>query len=138
MANFNKVFLIGNLTRDIQLAYTPNQTAVASFGLATNRKFKKKDDSTGEEVCFIDCVAFGRSAETLNKYVGKGSPLFIEGRLKFDSWTAQDGTKRNKLSVLVESFQFLPSGNNQQQSQGGGVNPDYDENYVPPDDDIPF
>lgn len=138
MANLNKVFLIGNLTRDIELRYTPNQTAVASFGLATNRKFRKQDNSMGEEVTFIDCTAFGKPAETLTKYVSKGSPLFIEGRLKFDSWTAQDGSKRSKLSVLVEKFQFMPSGNNNQQAAGGDANPEYDEEYQPPDDDIPF
>jgi single-strand DNA-binding protein len=138
MSSFNKILLMGHLTRDPQLSYTPNQTAVVDFGIATNRKFKKQDGSTGKEVCFVNCTSFGKSAETLNKYVSKGSPLFIEGRLKFDSWTAQDGTKRNKLNVIVEAFQFLPSGNNQSQSQDGGANPEYDEEYQPPNDAIPF
>ena len=114
MANLNKVMIIGNLTRDIELSYTQSQTAIASFGMATNRKYKKKDGEQCEEVCFVDCVAFGATAETLNKYVSKGDPLFIEGRLTFDSWKAQDGSKRNKLKVTVENFQFLSTGNEQQ------------------------
>jgi single-strand DNA-binding protein len=107
MANFNKVLLIGNLTRDPQLSYTPNQTAVADFGLAVNRKWKGQDGENKEETCFVDCRAFGRIAENINKYLTKGRPLFVEGRLTFDSWTAQDGTKRSKHRVTVENFQFL-------------------------------
>lgn len=107
MANFNKVLLIGNLTRDPQLSYTPNQTAVADFGLAVNRKWKGQDGENKEETCFVDCRAFGRIAENINKYLTKGRPLFVEGRLTFDSWTAQDGTKRSKHRITVENFQFL-------------------------------
>ncbi|MFZ0034720.1 MAG: single-stranded DNA-binding protein [Sedimentisphaerales bacterium] len=107
MANFNKVFLIGNLTRDPQLSYTPNQTAVVDFGLAVNRRWKGQDGEAREETCFVDCRAFGRPAENINKYLTKGRPLFVEGRLTFNSWTAQDGTKRSKHRVTVESFQFL-------------------------------
>jgi single-strand DNA-binding protein len=107
MANFNKVLLIGNLTRDPQLSYTPNQTAVADFGLAVNRRWKGQDGENREETCFVDCQAFGRLAENINKYLSKGRPLFVEGRLTFNSWTAQDGTKRSKHRVTVENFQFL-------------------------------
>jgi single-strand DNA-binding protein len=107
MANFNKVLLIGNLTRDPQLSYTPSQTAVVDFGLAVNRRWKGQDGENKEETCFVDCRAFGRMAENINKYLTKGRPLFIEGRLTFDSWTAQDGTKRSKHRVTVENFQFL-------------------------------
>ncbi len=110
MANFNKIFLMGNLTRDPQLSYTPNQTAVVDFGLAVNRRWKSKDGEK-QEVCFVDCKAFGRQAENLNKYTNKGDPLFVEGRLTYNSWTAQDGTKRNKLFVTVENFQFLQVAN---------------------------
>jgi len=110
MASYNKVMLMGNLTRDPQLSYTPNQTAVVDFGLATNRRWKGQDGSQREETCFVDCTSFGRQAETINKYLSKGRPVFIEGRLTFDSWTSQDGTKRSKLKVTVENFQFLPSG----------------------------
>ena len=110
MANFNKVLLMGNLTRDPQLSYLPSQTAVVEFGLATNRKWKGQDGSMKEDTCFVDCQAFGKTAENINKYCKKGNPLFVEGRLKFDSWTAQDGTKRSKHRVTVENFQFLSSG----------------------------
>ncbi|MHC4758305.1 MAG: single-stranded DNA-binding protein [Planctomycetota bacterium] len=110
MANFNKVLLMGNLTREPQLTYLPSQTAVVDFGLATNRKWKSQDGSQREETCFIDCRAFGRTAENINKYLSKGRPVFLEGRLTFDSWTAQDGTKRSRHRVTVENFQFLPGG----------------------------
>jgi single-strand DNA-binding protein len=107
MANFNKVMLIGNLTRDPQLSYTPSQTAVVDFGLAVNRRWTGRDGEKKEETCFVDCTAFGRQAETINKYLTKGRSVFVEGRLTFSSWTAQDGTKRNRLKVTVENFQFL-------------------------------
>ncbi len=108
MANFNKVLLLGNLTRDPQLSYTPNQTAVVDFGLATNRKWTGQDGTQREETCFVDCRAFGRQAENINKYLSKGRLIFVEGRLTFDSWTGQDGTKRSKHKVTVQSFQFMP------------------------------
>jgi len=107
MANFNKVLLIGNLTRDPQLTYLPSQTAVVDFGLAVNRRWRGKDGQDKSEVCFVDCRAFGRQAENINKYLSKGRPLFVEGRLTFDSWTAQDGTKHSRHRVTVENFQFL-------------------------------
>ena len=110
MANFNKVLLIGNLTRDPQLSYTPNQTAVVDFGLATNRRWTGQDGSQRQETCFVDCRAFGRQAENINKYLTKGRPVFIEGRLTFESWTGQDGTKRSRHRVTVENFQFLSGG----------------------------
>ena len=109
MANFNKVLLIGNLTRDPQLTYLPSQTAVVDFGLAVNRRWRGKDGQDKSEVCFVDCRAFGRQAENINKYLSKGRPLFVEGRLTFDSWTAQDGTKHSRHRVTVENFQFLGS-----------------------------
>ena len=110
MANLNKVMLMGNLTRDPQLSYTPNQTAVVDFGLAVNRRWTGQDGNKREETCFVDCRAFGRQAENINKYLSKGRAVFIEGRLTFDSWTAQDGSKRSKHRVTVENFQFLPGG----------------------------
>ncbi len=123
MANFNKVFLMGNLTRDPQLSYLPSQTAVVEFGLAVNRRWKDRDGQDRNEVCFIDCRAFGRTAENINKYLTKGRGLFVEGRLTFDTWTAQDGTKRSKHRVTVENFQFLgaPSG----ASEAGEAGPSY-------------
>jgi len=108
MASLNKILLMGNLTRDPQLSYTPNQTAVVDFGLAVNRKWTGQDGNQREETCFVDCRAFGRQAENLNKYLSKGRLVFIEGRLTFNSWTAQDGTRRSKHRVTVENFQFLP------------------------------
>jgi single-strand DNA-binding protein len=108
MAGFNKVLLMGNLTRDPQLSYTPSQTAVVDFGLATNRRWTGQDGTQRQETCFVDCRAFGRQAENINKYLTKGRLVFVEGRLTFDSWTAQDGTKRSKHRVTVVNFQFLP------------------------------
>jgi single-strand DNA-binding protein len=140
MASFNKVLLMGNLTRDPQLSYTPNQTAVVDFGLATNRKWKGQDGSQREETCFVDCTAFARQAENINKYLSKGRLIFLEGRLTYDSWTAQDGTKRSRLKVTVENFQFLPGaggGGPDRAQQGAGGGPP-----EPPEqgggDDIPF
>ncbi len=149
MAGYNKVLLLGNLTRDPQLSYTPNQTAVVDFGVATNRRWTGQDGSQREETCFVDCRAFGRTAENINKFFSKGKPIFLEGRLTFDSWTAQDGSKKSKLRVTVENFQFLPG-------TGGGPGPGpaaeapeqgFDEGGAPPrgrpnepvpDSDIPF
>jgi len=125
MANFNKVLLIGNLTRDPQLSYLPSQTAVVDFGLAVNRRWRSKEGQDRDETCFIDCRAFGKTAENINKYLSKGRSLFVEGRLTFDSWTAQDGTKRSKHRVTVENFQFLgiPSGARQTEQPSGHGTP---------------
>jgi len=107
MANFNKVLLIGNLTRDPQLSYLPSQTPVVEFGLAVNRKWTAKDGESKEETCFVDCRAFSRLAENINKYMRKGRPIFVEGRLTYETWTAQDGSKRSRHRVMVENCQFL-------------------------------
>ena len=107
--NLNRVILAGNLTRDPQLSYLPSQTAVVDFGLAINRKWASKDGEKKEETCFVDCIAFGKTGENINKYLHKGDPFLVEGRLKFESWTAQDGSKRSKHKVVVESFQFIGS-----------------------------
>ncbi len=110
MANFNKVILAGNLTRDPQLSYLPSNTPVTEFGLAINRKRKGQNGEMHEETCFIDCTCFGKQAETLNQYMSKGRPLLVEGRLQLQQWTAKDGTKRSKHEVIVEQFQFLGGG----------------------------
>jgi len=110
MANYNKVFLMGNLTRDPQLRYTPNKQAVCDFGIAINRKWKGADGQMHEEVCFVDCTAWAGRAETLAKYLSKGRPLFVEGRLNYRTWDGPDGKKRSKLDVVVEQFQFIDSG----------------------------
>ncbi|NLX58841.1 MAG: single-stranded DNA-binding protein [Phycisphaerae bacterium] len=115
MANYNKVLLIGNLTRDPQLRYTPNQMAVCDFGLAVNRRSRTTSGEQREEVCFVDVTAWGKQAETLSKYVTKGRQLFVEGRLTYDQWEGQDGQKRSKLKVTLEGFQFLDGG-----AGGGG------------------
>jgi len=108
MASFNKVLLLGNLTRDPQMRYLPSQTPVTEFGLACNRKFKTASGEQREEVTFVDCTAFGRQAEVINQYCTKGKPIFIEGRLKFDSWEDKNGGgKRSKLTVVIENFQLL-------------------------------
>ena len=110
MANYNRVILAGNLTRDPELSYTPANTPVCKFGLAINRVWTdRQTNEKREETCFVDCTAFGRQAETINQYMSKGRPLLIEGRLQFSQWTGQDGQKRSKLEVVVERSQFLGS-----------------------------
>jgi single-strand DNA-binding protein len=140
MANYNKILLMGNLTRDPQLSYTPSQTAVVDFGLATNRRWTAQDGSQREETCFVDCRAFGRQAENMNKYLSKGRLVFIEGRLTFDTWTAQDGTKRSRHRVTVENCQFMPgsgaAGGEQESANSTGA--DYESAPQKSDDDIPF
>lgn len=121
MASFNRVLLMGNLTRDPALKYLPSQTAVVEFGLACNRRFKTASGEDRDEVTFIDITAFGRQAEVINQYMTKGKPIFIEGRLKYDSWEdKQGGGKRHKLSVVVENFQFVGSRDGGQGGGGGG------------------
>jgi single-strand DNA-binding protein len=138
MASLNKVMLIGNLTRDPQLKYLPSQTAVAEFGLAVNRKFKSATGESREEVCFVDITAFGKTAETMNQYLTKGKPVFIEGRLKFDSWEDKNGGgKRSKLTVVVDNFQFLggpggPGGPGGQGEGGGNYDSGGGEDPGPP------
>ena len=146
MANFNKVLLIGNLTRDPQLSYLPSQTAVVDFGLAVNRRWTGKDGQNRDETCYIDCRAFGRQAENINKYLTKGRPVFVEGRLTFNSWTAQDGTKRSKHRVTVENFQFLGApldAGKTERTSASSVEPSIDEASSQVEretgaDDIPF
>ncbi len=107
MANYNKVILAGNLTREPQLSYTANNTAVCEFGLAINRRWRGQDGNMQEETCFVDCQVYGRQAETFNQYMSKGRPVLAEGRLRFGQWTTPQGDRRSKLSVVVERFQFL-------------------------------
>lgn len=109
MQGFNKVILAGNLTRDPQLKFLPNNTAVCEFGLAMSRKWRDKDGNQKEDVCFVEVAAFARQAEMINQYMAKGRSILIEGRLKLDQWTAQDGQKRSRLSVVAENFTFLGS-----------------------------
>jgi single-strand DNA-binding protein len=127
MANLNKVMLIGNLTRDPELKYTPGNQAVCELGLAVNRKYRTKDNEEREEVTFVDCEAWGKQAEVIKQYMTKGRPIFIEGRLKLDTWEDKEGGKRSKMRVVVENFQFLGSGG----GGGGGERFVSDEGGAP-------
>ncbi|TWT44696.1 Single-stranded DNA-binding protein [Phycisphaerae bacterium RAS1] len=115
MASFNRVILMGNMTRDPELKYLPSNMAVCEFGLAVNHRWRDKDGNQKEDVCFVDCACFGRGGEVINQYMAKGRAILIEGRLKLDSWTGQDGQKRSKHSVVVENFQFVGG-----RGEGGG------------------
>jgi single-strand DNA-binding protein len=118
MANLNRVLLIGNLTRDPEVRYTPKGTAVADIGLAVNRTIPGEEGERREEVTFIDITLWGRQAEIAEQYLKKGRPVFIEGRLQLDSWDdKQTGQKRSKLKVVAENMQLLGS---RQDSEGGG------------------
>ena len=117
--SFNKVILLGNLTRDVEVRQA-GSTSVGKLGLAVNRKFTTAGGETREEVTFIDCEAWGKTAEIMAKYLAKGRPVFIEGRLKLDQWEDKDGKKQSKLKVVVESFQFVDS---RAAGDGGGGGP---------------
>ena len=106
--SFNKIILVGNLTRDIELRYTQGGSAIANTAIATNRKFTSNGEKK-EEVCFVDITFFGRSAEVANQYLRKGSKILVEGRLKFDQWVDKEGQKKSKHSVIVETMQMLDS-----------------------------
>ena len=123
---YNKVIMIGNLTRDIELKYIPSGAAIAKGAIATSHKFKTQTGEQKEEVCFLDFSVFGKSAEILNQYVKKGSKVMLEGRLVFEQWTAQDGTNRNRHTLRVETFKFLDSKADAQNNNGGGYN-SYDQ-----------
>src|ERR1700726_918120 len=110
MANLNRVLLIGNLTRDPEIRYTPKGTAVADIGLAVNRVFTGEDGEKREEVTFVDVVLWSRLAEIAEQYLKKGRPVFIEGRLQLDTWDdKQSGQKRSRLRVVAENMQMLGS-----------------------------
>ena len=130
MASFNKVILVGNLTRDPQLRYLPSQMAVVDIGLAVNHKYRTAQGEDREEVCFIDCSAFGKQAEVINQYCQKGKPLLVEGRLKYETWEdKQGGGKRSKHKIMIDSFQFLGG---RQEGGGGGGGPPSEEGEAPP------
>lgn len=159
MASYNKVLLMGNLTRDIEVRHLPSGQAVANIGLAVNRRYKTNEGEQREEVTYIDCEAWGKTAEIMAKYLSKGRPVFIEGRLKLDTWQDKsDGSNRSKMKVVVESFNFIDSkgggegggggyarsgaraGAPVAAANGGGGGPDSGENFDQPfnEDDIPF
>ncbi len=150
----NKVFLMGNLTRDVELKYTPSNQPVATFGLAMNRRYKTRDGENREETTFVDCEAWARTAEVMSEYLSKGRPVFIEGRLKLDQWQDKDGNKRSKLRVVVENFTFVDSRGGAGGGGGGGrasapepvasanapsaASPDSGQHQPVSEDDIPF
>ena len=152
MASFNKVILMGNLTRDPELRYTPSGLAIASIGIAINRRKKDQDGNQKEEVTFVDITAFDKQAEMIGQYFQKGKGIHIEGRLKFDQWEDKNtGQKRSRLGVVLERFSFIGDG----QSDGGSPAPQQSapQQSAPPppsqpadgppvdgpgDDDVPF
>ncbi|HEY3323584.1 MAG TPA: single-stranded DNA-binding protein [Planctomycetota bacterium] len=147
MANLNKVLLMGNLTRDVEMRFTPSGLAIAQIGLAINRKFKdSKTNEMREEVTFVDIEAFGKTAELAGKYLSKGRPVFIEGRLKLDQWEdKQTGQKRSKMKVVVDQLQFMgpaPSGQGgarpaqPQQARPAAAAPQASSAEEPPPEDL--
>jgi len=139
MASYNKVILLGNLTRDPELKYTPKGMAVAKIGMAVNRKYKAESGEQKEEVTFIDIEAWGKQAELLGQYMRKGSPLFVEGRLKLDQWDDKNtGQKVSKLKVVLEQFQFV-GGKQEGQGSPQSSAPAVSQSENPEDPDrVPF
>jgi len=155
MANFNKVLLMGNLTRDPEVRYTPKGTAVGDLGLAINDSYKAQDGTIKEVVTYVDIEVWGRQAETCKQYLTKGRPVFVEGQLKLDQWE-QDGQKKSRLKVRADRVQFLgggpgrPGGAGEQRSSSAAPGDSgrtaarpastVSEDTPPPpsDDDIPF
>jgi len=128
MASFNKVILMGNATRDVELRYIPSGKAVADLSLAVNNR-RKSGDEWVEDVVFVDCTVWGRTAEVAAEYVKKGKPVLVEGKLIQDSWETPDGQRRTKLKVVVDSMQLL--GGKPQDNEG-------DTPAVGDDDDLPI
>ena len=110
MAYLNKVFLIGNLTRDPELRVTPKGTAICSFGLAVNRQYRDESGASRDETTFVDIEAWGKQGELVSKYLTKGSPAMVEGRLRLDAWESKTGEKRSKIKVVLDNVQFLSRG----------------------------
>jgi single-strand DNA-binding protein len=134
MASFNKVILMGNLTRDVEVRYTPSGTAVSEVGLAVNDRRKDASGNWVDETTFVDVTLWGRQAEVAGEYLSKGSPVLIEGRLKLDQWE-KDGQKRSKLRVVAENMRML--GGKGGKGGGGGGGPGPDESEYAGDDDGP-
>ena len=147
MPNYNKVILMGNLTRDPEVRYTSSGTAIAKLGIAVNRYWRNQEGQQQEETTFVDVDAFGKQAETIGQYLKKGRPIMVEGRLKLDQWDdKQTGQKRSKLGVTLENFQFLDSrseggdggGSAGTQSSGGSPSGTQGGGGFAEDDDVPF
>lgn len=118
MGNLNKVFLMGNLTRDPEVRYTPNGSSVVEFGMAINRSYNRQDGTKVEDTCFVDVSMFGKRGMVISQYFKKGSPILIEGRLNYRQWQDQNGQRRSKLNVVADNFEFL--GGRGSGSGGGG------------------
>ncbi|VGO20340.1 single-stranded DNA-binding protein [Pontiella sulfatireligans] len=144
MASYNRVLLMGNLTRNPEIRYTPSGTAVADLGMAVSDNYKNQAGETVERTCFVDVVVWGRQAETSAEYLHKGSPVFVEGRLQLDQWEGQQGEKRSKLRVRADRVQFLGSPAKGAESSEAPVSSVPQEPASPPaasvedDDDVPF
>jgi single-strand DNA-binding protein len=160
VANLNKVLLMGNLTRDPEVRYTPSGSAVCEFGLAINRRYTTRDNEQREETCFVDVAMWGRRGQVISEYFRKGSPIFIEGRLHYRQWEDQNGRRQSKLSVVADNFEFLGGGrggsgrgaegapSRERAPRGGAPRDDEPRGPVGPmepteehdvtDDDIPF
>ena len=141
MASVNKVILIGNLTRDPELRYTPKGTAIAEIGLAINRKYKLDSGETREEVTFLDISFWGKGGETIAKWCKKGNPLYVEGRLQMDTWDDKTtGQKKSRIKIIGESFQFLgTAGNGTPAAKAPPAEaPPASDGPPPQEDDIPF
>jgi single-strand DNA-binding protein len=140
MANYNRIILMGNLTRDPELKYLPSGTAVTNVGVAVNRTYTdRQSGERREEVCFVDLEAFGRTAENVNEYFQKGRQILVEGRLRYRTWETDDGQRRSKHDVLIDRFEFVGSRQDSGESlrdEGAG----YSASDEPPptEDDIPF
>lgn len=143
--DYNKVILIGRLTRDVELRKAGAGASVGNFGLAIGRKFKAQSGEQREETTFVDCEVWGKTADVMAQYLGKGKPVFVEGRLKLDQWEGKDGAKQSKLRVVVENFQFIDTkgsdgGGGGGGARGGRASGGYDADDYPHIDgsDIPF
>ncbi|MEL6498661.1 MAG: single-stranded DNA-binding protein [Planctomycetota bacterium] len=120
MPSYNKVMLMGNLTRDLEMRSLPSGMNVGSFSLAVNERYKDRDGNQQERANFVDCEAFGRTADVMAQYLSKGRPVFVEGKLRLDQWQDRDGNNRSKLKVVVDNFQFIDSRGEGGGSGGGG------------------
>ncbi len=139
--DFNKVIIAGRLTRDPDMKYLGSGNAFCAWGMATNRYYNDNNGERQQEVCFIDVKAFGRQAEIVANYVQKGNPLFVEGRLSFYQYETENGERRNKLSVIAEKVQLLPSGNGsieEPKMEESNKAAPQEPQQAPPDDDVPF
>jgi single-strand DNA-binding protein len=146
MASYNKVILMGNLTRDPESRTTPNGKSVCSFSLAMNRRYKTESGEDRDETTFIDCESYGKQAELIAKYMTKGRPLMVDGRLKLDTWE-KNGEKRSRIKVVVENFQFMGSRDDAKDGAPAAESGDYESvsptarktsDKAPGDDDVPF